>query len=136
MVLLKLNRQIVAYILLFTTKLVKQLMKFKTFAVSKTATLGNQKFYLVQDYNSGNKFGWVKEGDGLQHSKSPVNVNQSYSIKPGTKLYTVPWGTSKQVAGSVSGSGNQTFKASKQQQIDKSIYLYGSVNGKSGCIFS
>ncbi len=33
----------------------------KTFAVSKTATLGNQKFYLVQDYNSGNKFGWVKK---------------------------------------------------------------------------
>ncbi|HDP2999114.1 TPA: glucosaminidase domain-containing protein [Staphylococcus aureus] len=107
----------------------------KTFAVSKTATLGNQKFYLVQDYNSGNKFGWVKEGDVVYNTaKSPVNVNQSYSIKPGTKLYTVPWGTSKQVAGSVSGSGNQTFKASKQQQIDKSIYLYGSVNGKSGWI--
>ena len=110
-------------------------MKFKTFAVSKTATLGNQKFYLVQDYNSGNKFGWVKEGDVVYNTaKSPVNVNQSYSIKPGTKLYTVPWGTSKQVAGSVSGSGNQTFKASKQQQIDKSIYLYGSVNGKSGWV--
>ncbi|HDP2496234.1 TPA: glucosaminidase domain-containing protein [Staphylococcus aureus] len=107
----------------------------KTFAVSKTATLGNQKFYLVQDYNSGNKFGWVKEGNVVYNtSKSPVNVNQSYSIKPGTKLYTVPWGTSKQVAGSVSGSGNQTFKASKQQQIDKSIYLYGSVNGKSGWV--
>ncbi|HDF5235503.1 TPA: glucosaminidase domain-containing protein [Staphylococcus aureus] len=107
----------------------------KTFAVSKTATLGNQKFYLVQDYNSGNKFGWVKEGDVVYNTaKSPVNVNQTYSIKPGTKLYTVPWGTSKQIAGSVSGSGNQTFKASKQQQIDKSIYLYGSVNGKSGWI--
>ncbi|HCY0638163.1 TPA: glucosaminidase domain-containing protein [Staphylococcus aureus] len=107
----------------------------KTFAVSKTATLGNQKFYLVQDYNSGNKFGWVKEGDVVYNTaKSPVNVNQTYSIKPGTKLYTVPWGTSKQIAGSVSGSGNQTFKASKQQQIDKSIYLYGTVNGKSGWI--
>ncbi len=107
----------------------------KTFAVSKTATLGNQKFYLVQDYNSGNKFGWVKEGDVVYNTaKSPVNVNQTYSIKPGTKLYTVPWGTSKQIAGSVSGSGNQTFKASKQQQIDKSIYLYGSVNGKSGWV--
>lgn len=77
----------------------------------------------------------LKEGDVVYNTaKSPVNVNQSYSIKPGTKLYTVPWGTSKQVAGSVSGSGNQTFKASKQQQIDKSIYLYGSVNGKSGWV--
>ncbi|EOD3677985.1 glucosaminidase domain-containing protein [Staphylococcus aureus] len=107
----------------------------KTFAVSKTATLGNQKFYLVQDYNSGNKFGWVKEGDVVYNTaKSPVNVNQTYSIKPGTKLYTVPWGTYKQEAGAVSGTGNQTFKATKQQQIDKSIYLYGTVNGKSGWI--
>ncbi|HCY6947901.1 TPA: glucosaminidase domain-containing protein [Staphylococcus aureus] len=107
----------------------------KTFAVSKTATLGNQKFYLVQDYNSGNKFGWVKEGDVVYNTaKSPVNVMQTYTVKPGTKLYSVPWGTYKQEAGAVSGTGNQTFKATKQQQIDKSIYLYGTVNGKSGWI--
>ncbi|HDD8179249.1 TPA: glucosaminidase domain-containing protein [Staphylococcus aureus] len=107
----------------------------KTFAVSKTATLGNQKFYLVQDYNSGNKFGWVKEGDVVYNtSKSPVNVMQTYTVKPGTKLYSVPWGTYKQEAGAVSGTGNQTFKATKQQQIDKSIYLYGTVNGKSGWV--
>lgn len=57
-------------------------------------------------------------------AKSPVNVNQSYSIKPGTKLYTVPWGTSKQVAGSVSGSGNQTFKASSNNKlINQFIYM-------------
>ncbi|HHQ5238486.1 TPA: glucosaminidase domain-containing protein [Staphylococcus aureus] len=107
----------------------------KTFAVSKTATLGNQKFYLVQDYNSGNKFGWVKQGDVIyNNAKSPVNVMQTYTVKPGTKLYSVPWGTYKQEAGAVSGTGNQTFKATKQQQIDKSIYLYGTVNGKSGWI--
>ena len=74
---------------------------------------------------------WVKEGDVVYNTaKSPVNVNQSYSIKPGTKPIQY-LGASRQVAGSVSGSGNQTFKASKQQQIDKSIYLYGSVNGKN-----
>ncbi|MEJ7269591.1 hypothetical protein WL386_12315, partial [Staphylococcus epidermidis] len=44
------------------------------------------------------------------------------------------WGTDKQVAGTVSGKGNQTFKATKQQQIDKAIYLYGSVNGVNGWI--
>ena len=43
-------------------------------------------------------------------------------------------GTPSQVASKVSGSGNQTFKATKQQQIDKAIYLYGTVNGKSGWI--
>ncbi len=40
----------------------------------------------------------------------------------------------KQEAGAVSGTGNQTFKATKQQQIDKSIYLFGTVNGKSGWV--
>ncbi|PJG36371.1 hypothetical protein, partial [Enterobacter hormaechei] len=49
-------------------------------------------------------------------------------------LYSVPWGTYKQEAGAVSGTGNQTFKATKQQQIDKSIYLFGTVNGKSGWV--
>ncbi|MEJ7514621.1 hypothetical protein WL554_12605, partial [Staphylococcus lugdunensis] len=67
-------------------------------------------------------------------AKSPVKVNQSYNVKPGTKAYTVPWGTDKQVAGTVSGTGNQTFKATKQQQIDKATYLYGTVNGKSGWV--
>ncbi|HCY9621152.1 TPA: glucosaminidase domain-containing protein [Staphylococcus aureus] len=107
----------------------------KTFAVSKTATLGNQKFYLVKDYNSPTLIGWVKQGDVIyNNAKSPVNVMQTYTVKPGTKLYSVPWGTYKQEAGAVSGTGNQTFKATKQQQIDKSIYLYGTVNGKSGWI--
>ena len=66
-------------------------------------------------------------------AKSPVNVNQSYSIKPGTKLIQYLWVHLNKLL-VVSGSGNQTFKASKQQQIDKSIYLYGSVNGKSGWV--
>ena len=107
----------------------------KALSVTKTATLGNNKFYLVQDYNTGEKFGWVKQGDVVYNTaKSPVKVNQSYNVKPGTKAYTVPWGTDKQVAGTVSGKGNQTFKATKQQQIDKAIYLYGSVNGVNGWI--
>ncbi|MEJ7242988.1 hypothetical protein WL475_13340, partial [Staphylococcus caprae] len=67
-------------------------------------------------------------------AKSPVKVNATYTIKPGVKLYTVPWGTFNQEASKVSGSGNQTFKATKLQQIDKATYLYGTVNGKSGWV--
>ena len=107
----------------------------KALSVTKTATLGNDKFYLVQDYNTGEKFGWVKQNEVIYNTaKSPVKVNQSYNVKSGTKAYTVPWGTSKQVAGTVSGKGNQTFKATKQQQIDKATYLYGTVNGLTGWI--
>ena len=46
-------------------------------------------------------------------------MNQTYNVKQG-QHFTVPWGTPKQVASKVSGTGNQTFKATKQQQIDKS----------------
>lgn len=107
----------------------------KTLSVTKYATLGNNKFYLVEDYNSGKKYGWVKQSDVVYNTaKSPVKVNETYNIKPGVKLYTVPWGTFNQEASKVSGSGNQTFKATKKQQIDKAIYLYGTVNGKSGWV--
>ena len=106
----------------------------RTLAVTKSATLGNDKFYLVEDYNTGKKYGWVKQSDVVYNTaKSPVKVNATYTIKPGVKLYTVPWGTFNQ-ASKVSGSGNQTFKATKQQQIDKATYLYGTVNGKSGWV--
>ena len=70
----------------------------------------------------------------INTAKAPVKVNQTYNVKAGSTLYTVPWGTPKQVASKVSGTGNQTFKATKQQQIDKATYLYGTVNGKSGWI--
>ncbi|BFL68197.1 glucosaminidase domain-containing protein [Staphylococcus capitis] len=107
----------------------------KTLSVTKSATLGNNKFYLVEDYNSGKKYGWVKQSDVVYNTaKSPVKVNETYNIKPGVKLYTVPWGTFNQESSKVSGSGNQTFKATKKQQIDKAIYLYGTVNGKSGWV--
>lgn len=43
--------------------------------------------------------------------QSPVKINQTYNVKPGVKLHTVPWGTYNQVAGTVSGKGDQTFKS-------------------------
>ena len=103
--------------------------------MTKAATLGDKKFYLVGDYNTGTNYGWVKQDEVIYNTaKSPVKINQTYNVKPGVKLHTVPWGTYNQVAGTVSGKGDQTFKATKQQQIDKATYLYGTVNGKSGWI--
>lgn len=56
-------------------------------------------------------------------AKSPVKVNATYTIKPGVKLYTVPWGTFNQEASKVSGSGNQTFKATKTT-TNRQSYLF------------
>lgn len=67
-------------------------------------------------------------------AKPVTAINKTYNIKPGEILYTVPWGTSSQKAGTVSGNANQTFKATKQQQIGKTNYVYGSVNDLSGWV--
>ncbi|MGX0330599.1 GW dipeptide domain-containing protein [Staphylococcus cohnii] len=107
----------------------------QTLKVTKSATLGNKIFYLVSDYNKGDLIGWVHQNDVSYNSaKSVVKNNQSYKIKPGEVIYTVPWGTSSQKAGTVSGSSSQTFKASKQQQIGKTNYVYGTVNNLSGWV--
>ncbi|MGX0001519.1 GW dipeptide domain-containing protein, partial [Staphylococcus cohnii] len=107
----------------------------QTLKVTKSATLGNKNFYLVSDYNKGDLIGWVHQNDVSYNSaKSVVKNNQSYKIKPGEVIYTVPWGTSSQKAGTVSGSSSQTFKASKQQQIGKTNYVYGTVNNLSGWV--
>ncbi|PTF34670.1 autolysin [Staphylococcus cohnii] len=107
----------------------------QTLKVTKSATLGDKNFYLVSDYNKGDLIGWVHQNDVSYNSaKSVVKNNQSYKIKPGEVVYTVPWGTSSQKAGTVSGSSSQTFKASKQQQIGKTNYVYGTVNNLSGWV--
>ncbi|PTE43707.1 GW dipeptide domain-containing protein [Staphylococcus equorum] len=107
----------------------------QTLKVTKSAKIGNENFYLVTDYNKGNLIGWVHQNDVDYNAAKPVTaINKTYNIKPGEILYTVPWGTSSQKAGTVSGNANQTFKATKQQQIGKTNYVYGSVNDLSGWV--
>ncbi|MDG0843299.1 GW dipeptide domain-containing protein, partial [Staphylococcus equorum] len=107
----------------------------QTLKVTKSAKIGNENFYLVTDYNKGNLIGWVHQNDVNYNTAKPVTaINKNYNIKPGEILYTVPWGTSSQKAGTVSGKADQTFKATKQQQIGQTNYVYGSVNDLSGWV--
>lgn len=106
-----------------------------TLAVTKSAQLGSDKYYLVSDYNSGKTYGWVKQNETTYNTvKSPVSVNQAYTIKSGTTLYTVPWGNYNQQAGTISKSNTAPFKAIKSQQVGTATYLYGSVNGQNGWV--
>ncbi|TGA79677.1 mannosyl-glycoprotein endo-beta-N-acetylglucosamidase [Staphylococcus croceilyticus] len=106
-----------------------------TLSVTKSAQLGSDKYYLLSDYNSGKTYGWVKQNETTYNTvKSPVKVNQSYTIKLGSTLYTVPWGNYNQKAGTVSKSNTEPFKATKSQQVGTATYLYGSVNGQNGWI--
>ncbi|MDW4190264.1 GW dipeptide domain-containing protein [Staphylococcus saprophyticus] len=107
----------------------------QTLKVTKSATLGKEQFYLVSNYNKGTLIGWVHQGDvSYNAAKAAAKINKTYKINPGEVIYTVPWGTSSQKAGSVSGKSAQTFKATKQQQIGKTNYIYGTVNNLTGWV--
>ena len=55
-----------------------------TLAVTKSAQLGKDKYYLVSDYNSGKLYGWVKQSETIyNNTTSKTKVNKSYTIKPG-----------------------------------------------------
>ncbi|MTV22971.1 glucosaminidase domain-containing protein [Staphylococcus delphini] len=109
----------------------------QTLKVTKKASLNGQSFYLVTDYATGTYVGWAKQADvEYQTSKAPSKVSQNYTIKSGAKLYQVPWGTSKQVAGTVTGAATQTFKTTLSQTVGKATYLYGTVGKLSGWINS
>ncbi|UUY77805.2 GW dipeptide domain-containing protein [Staphylococcus saprophyticus] len=107
----------------------------QTLKVTKSATLGKEQYYLVSDYNKGTLIGWVHQGDvSYNAAKAAAKINKTYKINPGEVIYTVPWGTSSQKAGSVSGKSAQTFKATTQQQIGKTNYIYGTVNNLTGWV--
>ncbi|MGO3050249.1 MAG: N-acetylglucosaminidase [Staphylococcus sp.] len=107
----------------------------QTLKVTKSASLNNENFYLVSDYNKGNLIGWVHKDDvAYNTAKSVAKIDKTYKIKSGEVLYSVPWGTSAQKVGTVSGKSTQTFKATKQQQIGKTNYVYGTVNKLSGWV--
>ncbi|GGI30371.1 SH3-like domain-containing protein [Staphylococcus chromogenes] len=107
----------------------------QTLNVTKKASLNGNNFYLVSDYNTGSNLGWVKQSDVDYRTSQPAKtINQSYTIPAGTVLYSVPWGTNAQVAGKVSGTGAQNFKATQQKQIANSVYIYGTANNLSGWV--
>ncbi|MGV3194975.1 GW dipeptide domain-containing protein [Staphylococcus rostri] len=103
----------------------------QTMRVSKKASLNGQDYYLVTDYVSGTHLGWVKTQDvTYRPSEYAQVINKAYTINPGSKLYAAPWGSSKQVVGTVTGNGAQAFKAVRQQKVANDVYVYGILNNK------
>ena len=103
--------------------------------VTKSASIGDEKFYLVSDYNKDSLLGWVHQNDVTYKSANKVqSIDKAYKIEPGSNVYSVPWATSSQKVGSVSGSSTQTFNGTKMQQVGSTNYVYGKVNDLSGWV--
>ncbi|QLK85691.1 N-acetylmuramoyl-L-alanine amidase [Staphylococcus sp. 17KM0847] len=107
----------------------------QTMRVTKKASLNGQNYYLVTDYQSGTHLGWVKQQDvKYRSSEAARNIQKTFTIPSGTNLFATPWGTSKQITGTVAGKHNQTFKAVKQQKVANTTYVYGTVNRMAGWV--
>ncbi|EKU47790.1 glucosaminidase domain-containing protein [Staphylococcus massiliensis] len=104
-----------------------------TYSIKKKANLNGQDYYLMSDYNKKNTLGWAK-AEHVQYSntKAATTNNKVYKIRPGEKLYTTPWGSSKQIRGYA--NPDHTFQASKQQQVNDSVFVYGNVDGETGWV--
>ncbi|KIX90009.1 hypothetical protein TP70_09820 [Staphylococcus microti] len=109
----------------------------QTLKVTKTANLNGNQFYLVTDAKSNSLIGWVKKGDvQYQHAQAEQALRKQYTVKPGTVVYSVPWGTNAQVIGSTSKTAKQSFASQKQQKIGNTQWLFGTVNKMTGWINS
>ncbi|MCU5746029.1 GW dipeptide domain-containing protein [Staphylococcus sp. SQ8-PEA] len=129
------NRNDGLYTTVYDHKGIKTSQTNKTLKVTKSASIGTEKFYLVTDYNDDHLFGWIHQNDVVYNKAGAIKkVKQTYQVKSGETLYLVPWGTSTQKAGTVSGKGNQLFNASQSQLIGSTQYVYGTVNKLSGWI--
>ncbi|EMY5622506.1 glucosaminidase domain-containing protein [Staphylococcus pseudintermedius] len=109
----------------------------QTLKVTKEATLNGNKFYLMSDAKSNQTLGWVKSNDATyQAAQAEKKVTKTYTVKPGTTVYQVPWGASSQTVGKAPGTSNQSFKSTKEQTVAKTKWLYGTVGKLSGWINS
>lgn len=79
----------------------------------------------------------VGSNQTTQHIKLPKlrkKVTKTYTVKPGTTVYQVPWGASSQTVGKAAGTSNQSFKSTKEQTVAKTKWLYGTVGKVTGWI--
>ncbi|UXR78925.1 GW dipeptide domain-containing protein [Staphylococcus sp. IVB6227] len=125
------------YTTVYDQKGVKTNKTNQTLKVTKNASLNGKQFYLVTDSKINALIGWVNKGD-VQYQKAQAvqSVRKNVTLKPGTTVYDVPWGTKTQVKGQSSKTAKQTFAVQKQQKIGTTQWLYGTVNKLTGWVNS
>ncbi|AVQ32685.1 autolysin [Staphylococcus muscae] len=125
------------YTTVYDQKGIKTNKTNQTLKVTKNASLNGKNFYLVTDSKTNALIGWVNKSD-VQYQKAQAvqSVRKNVTLKPGTTVYDVPWGTKTQVKGHSSKTAKQTFAAQKQQKIGSTQWLYGTVNKLTGWVNS
>ncbi|MDU3185383.1 MAG: N-acetylglucosaminidase, partial [Staphylococcus epidermidis] len=108
----------------------------RTFLINKQRTEGNNTYVLLQDGTSNTPLGWVNINDvTTQNIGKQTQSIGKYSVKPTNNgLYSIAWGTKNQQLLAPNTLANQAFNASKAVYVGKDLYLYGTVNNRTGWI--
>ncbi|SUJ93202.1 autolysin [Staphylococcus aureus] len=71
----------------------------------------------------------------VQNLGKEVKTTQKYTVnKSNNGLSMVPWGTKNQVILTGNNIAQGTFNATKQVSVGKDVYLYGTINNRTGWV--
>ncbi|MCE4955692.1 N-acetylmuramoyl-L-alanine amidase [Macrococcoides caseolyticum] len=107
----------------------------KTYYINKQAKFNGEIFYALTD-NKNTPRGWVKAKHARSYTITPEQkVNKRFIVKSNaTNAYTMPYGTTKQIAGKLTPYVGKEFKATKFVKVGKNPYYFGTVDALTGWI--
>lgn len=103
--------------------------------VNKKAVLDGVTYYSLTD-NKNIPRGWVKAKNTKSFSITPPSkTSKRFTLNSTAKsIYSTPWGSSKQVVGSLKGLTGKEFKASQFVKVGQTSYYFGTVNALTGWV--
>lgn len=103
--------------------------------VNKKAVLDGVTYYSLTD-NKNIPRGWVKAKDTKSFSITPPSkTSKRFTLNSTAKsIYSTPWGSSKQIVGSLKGLTGKEFKASQFVKVGQTSYYFGTVNALTGWV--
>ncbi|RAK49242.1 hypothetical protein BHX94_07785 [Macrococcoides bohemicum] len=103
--------------------------------VNKKAVLDGVTYYSLTD-NKNVPRGWVKSKDTKSFSITPPSkTSKRFTLnRTATNIYSTPWGSSKQIVGSLKGLTGKEFRASQFVKVGQTPYYFGTVNALTGWI--
>lgn len=108
----------------------------RTFYVTKERAHGNETYVLLNNTSHNIPLGWFNVKDlNVQNLGKEVKTTQKYTVnKSNNGLSMVPWGTNNQVILTGNNIAQGTFNATKQVSVGKDVYLYGTINNRTGWV--
>ncbi|WP_414052834.1 glucosaminidase domain-containing protein [Macrococcus animalis] len=106
-----------------------------TYYVNKKSSYNGNTYYSLVDNNNVPR-GWVQSKDLKSYNLSTESkTTKKFKLNnKATNIYSIPWGSSKQIVSSVKPYKGKEFKASKLVKVGNISYYFGTINALTGWI--